>query len=341
MYQSMMPIVIAALLMQSVALFAQESAQKPALWCRYDGTADRPGAGKHIVLVAGDDEYRSEEALPMIGKILARHHGFQCTVLFPINPDDQTIQPDFQTNIPGMHWIESADVLILALRFRNLPDNDMKYLVDYVERGKPIIGLRTSTHAFRIPQERKFASYSFDSAVWKGGFGQQVLGDTWISHHGQHGRQSTRGIIEPGNRNHPILKGATDVWGPTDVYGIQNLPASATILLRGQVVDGMNSTDPAVAGPLNSPMMPLAWVRELEKTSSAQSRVFCTTMGAATDFQSAGLRRLVVNATYWCAGLESAITAESNVEYVGPYEPTTFGFGGYQKGKRPADYAIR
>ena len=71
----------------------------------YEGK-DGPGQGKHIVLVAGDEEYRSEEALPQLGKILATRHGFKCTVLFPIG-DDGTINPN-ASNIPGLEALESA-----------------------------------------------------------------------------------------------------------------------------------------------------------------------------------------------------------------------------------------
>src|SRR4249920_660536 len=87
-------------------------------WVVYEGT-DGPGKGKHIVLVSGDEEYRSEEALPQLGKILARRHGFTCTVLFAIDPKDGTINPDV-SNIPGLEALGTADLLILFTRFRNL-----------------------------------------------------------------------------------------------------------------------------------------------------------------------------------------------------------------------------
>ena len=119
-------------------------------WVRYEGQAG-PGKGKNIVLVAGDEEYRSEEALPQLGKILAERHGFTCTVLFPIDKNDGTINPNQNDHIPGLEALNDADLLILFTRFRNLPPEQMKYLVDYIESGKPIIGLRTATHAFNIP----------------------------------------------------------------------------------------------------------------------------------------------------------------------------------------------
>jgi hypothetical protein len=312
------------------------------LWCKYEGR-EGPGKGKHIVLIAGDDEYRSEQTMPMLGKILAVRHGFTCTVLFPINPEDGTIKPDHQTNIPGMHLIDTADLLILGLRFRNLPDEQMKHFVDYVDAGKPIIGTRTSTHAFNYPGDStsKYKQYGFNNREWKGGFGQQVLGDTWINHHGGHKSQSTRGVIAADNKNNPMVNGASDVWGPSDVYGIRNLPKTANILLYGQVLSGMSPEDEPVDGKKNDPMMPLAWTLEYESKSGNMARIFCTTMGASTDFESEGLRRLIVNACYWCLGMESEIPQMANVDYVDPYKPTEFGFGNYPKGLRPADYNLK
>ena len=321
--------------------FGQATSKKPTtekMWCEYSGKAG-PGVGKHVLLIAGDDEYRSEEALPMLGKILAIRHGFKCTVLFPTNEDGK-IQPDFQTSIPGMHQLETADVVILGLRFRNLPDEDMKRFDRYLESGKPIIGIRTSTHAFRIPEDSPYAKYSFNrQRGWVGGFGQKVLGDTWISHHGKHGDQSTRGVVNEKHAKHPILHSVKDVWGPTDVYGIKHLPDTAQVLLFGQVLDGMKPSSKPVSGKQNDPMMPLAWTTSYESKSGKQNRIFCTTMGAATDFESADLRRLLVNATYWC--LEMPSPKNSSVDYVDDYQPTDFGFGNYQKGKTAADYGLK
>src|SRR5262249_15468822 len=80
-------------------------------WVVYDGF-DGPGKGIHIVLVSGDEEYRSEETLPQLGKILAKHHGFKCTVLFAINPKEGTIDPEVKDNIPGLEALKTADLMV-------------------------------------------------------------------------------------------------------------------------------------------------------------------------------------------------------------------------------------
>ncbi len=311
------------------------------LWVHYKG-GEGPGKGKHIVLIAGDEEYRSEEALPMLGKILAVRHGFDCTVLFSINPKDGTIDPENQTNIPGLEKLADADMMVIATRFRDVPDDQMKYIDEFVHSGKPILGLRTATHAFNVKRNPNsaYAHYDFASSKWPGGFGQQVLGDTWISHHGNHKHESTRGVVNEQQKDHPILRGVEDVWGPSDVYGIAHLPEDATVLLYGQVLTGMSPGDGPVAGPKNDPMMPLFWTRPFTGRDGKTSRIICTTMGAAVDLESEGLRRAVVNACYWGLGLEDKIPAKSNVEYVGEFHPTFYGFGEQKRGVKPADHRL-
>lgn len=311
------------------------------LWCEYKGQAG-PGNGKRIVLIAGDDEYRSEEFMPMLGKILAQHHGFDVTVLFPVNPETKLIQPDYQTNIPGMHRIEGADLVVLGLRFRHLPDSEMQYFHDYLQSGKPVIGIRTSTHAFRYPanSDSPFRHYSFDNRTetWPAGFGKEILGETWVNHHGRHGTESTRGVIPAKKQSHPILRGVSDVWGDTDVYGIRRLPEDAEVLMLGQIIDGMQPSDPAVTDARNDPMMPVAWTRHYSFDEKTASRVFCTTMGAATDFKNPDLRRMLVNACFWCLEMEDRIPEEAKVDFVDQYHPTPFGFGTEKKNLKPADF---
>jgi hypothetical protein len=143
-----MPRLFSVALMTGLSLMSLASAHAEKVqWVTYKGQ-DGPGQGKHIVFISGDEEYRSEEAFPMLGKMLAERHGFTCTVLFSQNPETTEINPDNQTNIPGMSHLEQADLVILGLRFRELPDEDMKYFDDYFKAGKPFISLRTSTHAF-------------------------------------------------------------------------------------------------------------------------------------------------------------------------------------------------
>jgi hypothetical protein len=311
-------------------------------WVVYEGK-DGPGKGKHVVFLTGDEEYRSEEAGPMLAKILAERHGFTCTVLFAINPADGTITPTVTNNLPGIAALASADLCVMNLRFRVLPDDQMKHFVDYVNAGKPIVALRTSTHAFKYDRDvaTSYAKYSWQNRDWPGGFGQQVLGETWVNHHGNHGKESTRGVINDAFKDSPILRGVTDIWGPTDVYTVSHLPKDAQVLVWGQVLTGMKPGDPPVNGPKNNPMMPLAWSRNYTGASGKTSKIFTTTMGAAVDFESEGLRRLIVNACYWGVGLADKIPAKANVDFVGEFKPLWFGFGKHKPGVKPADLELK
>jgi hypothetical protein len=335
----------ACLLLLALLVAAEPAAEEAAPWVVY-APEKGPGKDKHIVLVSGDEEYRSEEALPQLGKILARHHGFKCTVLFAIDKEDGSINPNERHNIPGLEALKSADLMVIFTRFRELPDEQMQHIIDYVESGKPIVGLRTATHAFNLPRTNKYARWSYNSRAkgFDGGFGRQVLGETWISHHGGHGSQSTRGIIPAGARDHPIVKGIRDgnVWGPTDVYGVRlPLPGDCKPLVLGEVVDGMKPDDKPLEGKKNDPMMPIAWVKTWSADGSKKARIFTTTMGSSQDLESEGFRRLLVNACYWCTGLEDRIADRSNVEIVGEFKASPFGNNRFKKGLKPAEHALK
>ena len=293
-----------------------------------------PGKGKRIVLISGDEEYRSEQALPQLAKILASQHGFDCTVLFALDPDG-TINPTRADNIPGLETVDTADLIIMLTRFRDLPDEQMKHIVDYVEAGRPIVALRTATHAFDLKTSPTYRRYSWNSKEWDGGFGRQVLGETWINHHGRHKIQSTRGIFVTGQEKHPILRGikSGEIWVPTDVYSVRLPLPDVQPLVLGAVLESMEPSSAPVAGKQNDPMMPVAWTKAYKG-----GRIFTTTMGSAQDLANEAFRRLVVNASYWALGMERRIPARAKVDLAGPYVPVPFGFGGYQKGLRPADF---
>ena len=228
--------------------------------------------------------------------------------------------------------------MLIFTRFRELPDAQMKHIVDYVNSGRPIMGLRTATHAFQYSRDKTgpYAKYDCTNEEFEGGFGRQVLGDTWVAHHGHHGYESTRALINPGSKDHPILQGVEDVWGTTDVYAVGELTGNPQVLLDGQVLVGMDHDDEPKPDTIT---MPIAWIKEYTGDQGKASRVFCTTMGAATDLRSDDLRRLLVNAAYWGMEMEDGIDPGRSVDTVGEYNPTPFGFGTHQKGRRPADYA--
>ena len=313
-------------------------------WISYEPKAG-PGAGKHVVFLAGDEEYRSEEGLPMLAKILSQRHGFKASVLFSVNPDG-TINPDNQKSLTGSEALDSADAIVMLLRFRNWPEDVTRRFQNAFERGVPIIALRTSTHAFNgYPQGSPWEGWNYNRG---GGFGKKVLGETWVTHWGDHKKEAARGVIEPAAKDHPILRGVEDVFADSDVYEAYP-PADATILMRGLVLTGMKPTDPPatrskkratdkVEQPVNEPAMAVAWTRLHKHANGKESRIFTTTLGAATDLQSEGLRRMVVNGVFWSLAMD--VPAKADVAYVDGYNPTFYGFGTYRKGVKPDDLAL-
>jgi hypothetical protein len=306
-------------------------------WVTYEPAAGKAN-GKTLVLLSGDEEYRSEESLPQLGRILSQRHGFKCTVLFTQDADG-TINPNNQTNLPGMHLLGSADLVINQFRFRELPDADMKQFIDYLNSGKPMIVLRTATHSFAYSRNKNspYAKYSWDykGADAPGGFGGLAVGETWTYHHGDHGKEASRGLVDGKNRKHPILNSVNDVFGPSDVYGVNpDFPADATILMHGLTLTGMNPTDPP---NLKKAIMPLVWLRDYRGESGKTSKILCSTIGAAIDLVSEDLRRLVVNACLNLTGLP--VPEKADVTPIGDYKPTMFGFNGYKKGVKVSDHA--
>jgi type 1 glutamine amidotransferase len=316
------------------------------LWCDYEG-GEGPGKGKFIVLLSGDHEYRSEEALPQLGKILAVHHGFKCRVLFAIDSKTGEIKPDRPNNFPGIEALKDADLLIIATRFANPPAAQMKIIDDYLKSGKPVIGMRTATHGFQTGGEYQHYKngYGGDKKEWKGGFGKFILGEKWVNHWGGHKREATGGLVDPGAKDHSIVRGIKDrdVWGDTDVYQVK-LPMDEGIkpIILGAILTGMKVDDPIKETKKNKPMMPVGWTKSYQVPGGKKGRVFNTTMGSSSDLVSEGTRRMLVNATYWCVGLEDKIPAAgTKVDIVGEFKPTKYGFGSYTKGVKPADHDLK
>ena len=275
-----------------------------------------PGQGKTVVLVSGDEEYRTEESMPMLAKILSQKHGFTCKVLFAWDITEKYIDPNNQTGVIGWNHLEDADLMLIGTRFRKPSEEDAVYITNFLNAGKPVVGIRTSTHAFN-------GSGSFGEKISYGQFGPLVMGEGWVSHHGKHKGEGARGIIETKNAAHPILKSVTDVFGPSDVYGIKRLTDKDTILMRGAVTSSLEPKSSFV-DEKNQPMQPLAWLHPYTAPNGNKGTTFCTTMGASVDLVSEDLRRMLVNAVYFLTDLE--VPAKADVRYVDPFYPSFYGF---------------
>ena len=339
-------IISALTLLSTIAGAMAHPVPESPKWLTYPGE-DGPGKGKHIVLIAADQEYRSEQAMPMMAKVLSKHHGFDCTVLFGVN-DKGEVDPtmpvypekgkeaEFKThNITGLEHLSSADLVIFFPRLLTLPMEQQELIVAYLDSGKPVIALRTANHGFRGNLPYKIDGKNIN-------FGNDILGGSFMGHHGRWHADSTRGTVVEAMKDHPIVRGVSDIWGPSDVYRTYkegtSLPDGCTALVWGQPLMGRQPED---APNTKKEPLPVVWIKDWKTSTGKTARVFHSTMGSARDLQSTGLRRLVINAAYWGMGLEEKITADRSVEIVGPYVPLASGFNYEQLGvfpKLPAAY---
>ncbi len=298
----------------------------------------RPGKGKHIVFIASDHEYRSEESLPALARILAKRYGFHCTVIFGL--DDRGYILPGSSNLRGLEVLEDADLMVIFTRFLHPPDEEMQHIDNYLNRGGPVVGFRTATHAFSNRDNPRWGHYSYNyngsNTAWSKGFGKLILGETWVSHYGTNHKQASRLLIEKGQEAHPILRGVSDMFVQSGGYTAYPEKMGATVLARGQVLNGMEADAPA---DKTKEELPVAWVRNYKLDSGVEGRVFTTTHGASEDLLNEGFRRMAVNACLWALGMEKSIKAKNNINFVGPYQPTTFNFDGYKANVKPADLA--
>ena len=297
-----------------------------------------PGKGKHIVFIAGDHEYRGEETLPALARILAKRHGFKCTFLVTTNKQTGFIEPG-SSHITGLEALKTADLMVVFLRFQHFADDQMQHIELYLNSGKPVIGLRTSTHAFQ-GLKGKFAKYNEgfkgDTDAWRFGFGEQVLGEHWVGHFGRNHRQSSNLVLEQEQREHPILRGVEKPHAMCGGY--VGHPKDGITLARGQVLDGMTADSPPSKQERQQTRHAVAWVRNYQPDDAA-SRVFATTHGASEDIVNDDFRRMLLNAHFWCLGMENEITADLAIDFVGPFHPVTYNFKGYRRYVKPSDIA--
>lgn len=297
--------------------------------------AAKPAKGKKIVLIGDDHEYRSEETIPALARILSRHHGFDCTVLFGI--DDKGEIEAGKSNIPGMEALDDADGLVIFARFLALPPAQMKHLEAYLNRGGPVVGLRTSTHAFNYKDKNDpyyKHHFRYDGDDYKAGFGHQVLGQSWVGHYGKNHQQSTRITIIPDKAQHPILRGVKNIHVQAGGYNAEaaddwNILTMAQPLMTMEADGKPDESKPPMASE---------WTREYTGKNGKKGRVFTSLYGASEDILNPGYRRMLVNAVYWSLGLEDQIKTDSSIAFVGPYKPNTFSGKGYAKGIKPSAY---
>ncbi len=288
----------------------------------------------HIVFVTGDEEYRSEESMPMLAKILKRDYGFEVSVCYALN-EDGIIDPNVLDNIEGLEKLEDADMMVLFTRFRALPDSQAQYILDFAESGKPMAGFRTATHAFlyKDDAQREHLNNNWPARV----FGQQ-----WITHHGHFDDGNaplTRVVIADEMSSHSVLNGV----GGFDAYswlyhvdgGDWELQGDSEVLLMGTALQSNHENEGRLDQyPLTNPV---AWTKTYTGESGVSARVFFTTLGHPYDFKDESMRKLALNGILWALGYDIP-DGGADVTPAAPYEPNNSGFGDkFKPNMRPVD----
>jgi len=279
----------------------------------------------HVVFVVGDDEYRSEESMPMLARILKRELNANITMCYATDSLG-FIDPNTSDNIEGLEALKTADLMIMFTRFRVLPNDQLKLIKDYAESGKPMVGFRTSTHAFLY--ENNIENQEMNNEWPTNVFGQQ-----WITHHGhfddgEYPLTSVEIIAEKFGQ--PILHGVEPFKAYSWLYhvdgGDYKLGGDSEPILRGISLKSKHEMyDRLEEFPSTNPV---AWTKTYKN-----ARVFFTTLGHPKDFKDPSMRSLAINGMYWALGLEEEIPWEGfNVEIEGYYLPNKSGIG--QKHKK-------
>ncbi|MGR3810929.1 ThuA domain-containing protein [Jiulongibacter sp. NS-SX5] len=287
----------------------------------------------HIAFVIGDEEYRSEESMPMLAKILKRELGAEISLCYSVDSAG-FIDPNRLDHIEGLEALEDADLMVMFTRFRELPSDELKYITDFAESGKPMVGFRTATHSFMYKNDTTQKHMNNDWPV-------KVFGQQWITHHGHfedgHGRLTEVSILPEAET--PILNGVEPFEAYSWLYHVDGgdwkLGGDSKPFLEGRSLRSNHEANGDLDKfPLTNPV---AWTKSYTGESGKAARVFFTTLGHPFDFKEETMRKLALNGIYWALGMEEKIPeAGVNADFTEPYEPNNSGFGDkFKSGIKP------
>ena len=291
-----------------------------------------------VVLLSGDDEYRSEESMPMIARMLERDYGFETAVGFSLDENGH-INPTAQTSMTMTAELADADLMVMFLRYRRPSEEAFANILGYIEAGKPIVAFRTSTHAFRFEEERGRNNWGYQNDPKKihslagGESVRELLGQSWIIHHGHFDdgkKPLTKVTVRSGQSDHPILRGIDSFEAYSWLYHVQGggdtMAGDPVLLLDGTSLRSRHADKGQTDRyPLTNPV---AWTKAHTGKNGKSGRVFTTTLGHSYDFKLAPMRRLAIQGILWALGKEALIPNEGvKTEVVGVYEPNNSGFG--------------
>lgn len=264
-------------------------------------SADREDPEKPLVVfVTGDHEYSSEATMPLLAAELEKNYNMR-TIVLKSSPDHNS-----EENIPGLEALNEADLAIFFLRWRRLPPDQLAFIDAYLKSGKPVMGFRTSTHAFNFPEGH--ASRSWNA------FGERAFGAPpgWggAAKHTHYGHESSTDVsVIASTAKHAVLTGVdTSFHVKSWLYKVlPDYPADgSTWLLMGKSVNP--NTPDAIENPV-------AWTWQ----SASGAKTFMTTMGHPEDFQQEGLQRVFINAVHWTLGRPVPDNWAGKIEMNVPY----------------------
>jgi nicotinamidase-related amidase/type 1 glutamine amidotransferase len=249
-------------------------------WCPTATSADLLGGKEfrfkddrrpHLVVLSAENEYQTEKTLPVFAlKELGKD--FRVTFVFADARD--------RNHLPGLEVLDEADLLLLSVRRRVPPKAEMEAVRRFLASGKPLVGIRTASHAFALRQGEKLPEGAAD---WPG-FDREMLGCNYANHHDNKLKTTVR--IAPGAEKHPILAGVkAEFPSAGSLYRSRPLAEGATPLLLGQA-EGIAQAEP------------VAWTW----TRKDGGRVFYTSLGHPGDFKEESFAALLRNGILWAAG---------------------------------------
>ncbi|MBM3216822.1 ThuA domain-containing protein [Candidatus Poribacteria bacterium] len=225
----------------------------------------------HVAFLIGENEYKSERTMPPVAHELVTQYGMSTSVLIA--------KPEL-TTLPGLDALAEADLVVTYLRFIAIPKLQLDKIQAYLDSRKPIVGLRTSTHSFRYPDDSPHKDWNM--------FGDWVYGTPWKFHYG--GGSTTDVTVIPEKAHHPILTGVDRAFHCRSwLYYVYPLPDDCEYLMMGKSVGESHRED--------REDNPVAWTR-----SAGGRRTFYTSLGHPEDFEVPAFRKLLINGIFWALG---------------------------------------
>lgn len=229
---------------------------------------DRP----HVVMLIGEQEYQTAKSLPAFAK-QQLYKDMKVTYV--------TASPEDKNHFPGIHAIRDADLLVVSVRRRFPSTNDLEIVREYVASGRPVVGIRTASHAFALRDGQEPPE---DHAAWTE-FDAEVFGGNYQGHHGNKKAGELKSYVwsssEESTKAWPMID-KDEVHTTSWLYKTSPLRPGAKVLMMGRVGD-------------RKPHEPVTWTY-IHKNGG---RSFYTSLGHPDDFEQEWFQQLLKAGIRW------------------------------------------